>query len=177
MSTTPRSPESASVATPVQPLSPARQLPVEAPVKRTAAPVKRATLPAKKVVKKASPIAKAVVKKAAAKKVTAKKSPPQKAAGKKPLSKTFSPAKAKKTVPPLKIKKDKLVRDSFTMPKTEYVVLAELKQRAVRLARSVKKSELLRAGIKMLATLSDASLLTALAQVPAIKTGRPPLKK
>lgn len=63
------------------------------------------------------------------------------------------------------------------MPKTEYAVLAELKQRAVGLARSVKKSELLRAGIKILATLSDAALLTALAQVPTIKTGRPPLKK
>jgi hypothetical protein len=177
MSTTPRSPESASVATPVQPFSPARQLPAEVPVRRTAAPVKRATLPAKKVAIDASPVVKAVVKKAAAKKLTAKKSPPQKAAVKKPLSKTFSPVKAKKTAPPLKIKKDKLVRDSFTMPKPEYAVLAELKQRAVRLARSVKKSELLRAGIKMLATLSDAALLTALAQVPTIKTGRPPLKK
>jgi hypothetical protein len=177
VSTTPPFPESTSAATPASPLSLAPQSPVEAPVRRTAAAVKRATLPAKKVVKKASPIAKAFVKKAAAKKVTAKKSPPQKTAVKKPLSKTFSPATAKKAVPPLKIKKDKLVRDSFTMPKTEYAVLAELKQRAVRLARSVKKSELLRAGIKMLATLSDSALLTALAQVPAIKTGRPPLKK
>jgi hypothetical protein len=107
----------------------------------------------------------------------AKRSPPQKTAVKKPVSKTFAPVKTKKTVPPLKIKKDKLVRDSFAMPKVEYAVLAELKQRAVRLARSVKKSELLRAGVKLLATLSDTALLAALAQVPAIKTGRPQLKK
>jgi hypothetical protein len=177
MSTTPRFPESTFTVTPASPFPLAPQSPLEAPVRRIATAVKRATLPAKKVVKKASPVVRAVVKKAAAKKVTAKKSPPQKAAVKKPLSKTFAPVKAKKTIAPLKIKKDKLVRDSFTMPKAEYAVLAELKQRAVRLARSVKKSELLRAGVKLLATLSDTALLTALAQVPAIKTGRPPLKK
>lgn len=158
MSTTPRFPESTSATTPVSPLSLAPQSPSKAPVRRAAAPVKRAALPAKKVARKASPVTKAIVKKATSKKLTAKKSPPRKVA-------------------PLKIKKDKLIRDSFTMPKTEYAVLAELKQRAVGLARSVKKSELLRAGIKILATLSDAALLTALAQVPTIKTGRPPLKK
>ena len=57
------------------------------------------------------------------------------------------------------------------------MVLDELKQRAGVLAKSVKKSELLRAGIKMLASLSNDALLAALAQVPTIKTGRPSLKK
>jgi hypothetical protein len=56
-------------------------------------------------------------------------------------------------------------------------VLDELKQRADKLGHSAKKSELLRAGIKILAALSDAALLTALAQVPIIKTGRPSSKK
>ncbi|MGH8803433.1 MAG: hypothetical protein ACREXN_01670 [Polaromonas sp.] len=69
------------------------------------------------------------------------------------------------------------MRDSFTIPKTEYLVLDELKQRATQLTRPAKKSELLRAGIKILATLSDAAFLTALEQVPAIKTGRPTLNK
>jgi hypothetical protein len=72
-----------------------------------------------------------------------------------------------------KPKKPKLVRDSFTIPKLEYVVLEALKQRATNLTRSVKKSELLRAGIKALAALSDAAFLSALDKVPAIKTGRP----
>jgi hypothetical protein len=72
-----------------------------------------------------------------------------------------------------KPKKPKLVRDSFTIPKLEYVVLEALKQRATKLTRSVKKSELLRAGIKALAALSDAAFLSALDKVPAIKTGRP----
>ncbi len=72
-----------------------------------------------------------------------------------------------------KPKKPKLVRDSFTIPKVEYAVLDDLKQRAIRLAHPAKKSELLRAGIKALTAMSDAALLAALNAVPAIKTGRP----
>lgn len=74
---------------------------------------------------------------------------------------------------PPKVKKPKLVRDSFTIPKDEYAVLDELKQRCVKLAQPRKKSELLRAGIKALAAMSDKALLSALQAVPSIKTGRP----
>ena len=74
---------------------------------------------------------------------------------------------------PAKAKKPKLVRDSFTIPKAEYLVLEELKQRAGKMASPAKKSELLRAGIKALAAMPDAALLAALQAVPAIKTGRP----
>lgn len=73
----------------------------------------------------------------------------------------------------VKAKKPKLVRDSFTIPKDEYAVIDALKERAVRLSRPVKKSELLRAGLKLLAGLSDTALFTALESVPSIKTGRP----
>lgn len=69
--------------------------------------------------------------------------------------------------------KHKLVRDSFTIPKNEYVVLQELKQRAVTLAHPAKKGELLRAGIRGLSALSDKAFLVALAAVPSLKTGRP----
>jgi hypothetical protein len=72
-----------------------------------------------------------------------------------------------------KPKKPKLVRDSFTIPKAEYAVLDALKERAARLGRPAKKSELLRAGIKLLAQQGDSALGAALAAVPAIKTGRP----
>ena len=74
---------------------------------------------------------------------------------------------------PAKVKKPKLVRDSFTIPKTEYTVLDDLKQRAITLAQPAKKSELLRAGIKALAAMSDAAFRSALLAVPTIKTGRP----
>lgn len=69
--------------------------------------------------------------------------------------------------------KPKLVRDSFTIPKPEYAVLEGLKQRGVVLARPVKKSELLRAGIKALQAMGDKAFLAALAGVPSLKTGRP----
>jgi len=82
-------------------------------------------------------------------------------------------APAKKAEKNAKAKKPKLVRDSFTIPKAEYLVLDALKQRATGLARPVKKSELLRAGIKALAAMGNAAFLAALDQVPAIKTGRP----
>lgn len=90
-----------------------------------------------------------------------------------------SPAKPSKaaaesnTTKPLKPKKVKLVRDSFTIPKPEYLVLDNLKLRAAGLKHPVKKGELLRAGIKALAAMTDSHLLTALQAVPALKTGRP----
>lgn len=72
-----------------------------------------------------------------------------------------------------KVKKPKLVRDSFTIPKAEYEVLAALKARAAKHGQTPKKSELLRAGIKALAGMSDAEFIKGLQAVPAIKTGRP----
>jgi len=87
-----------------------------------------------------------------------------------------APAKAKKagSQPKVaKVKKPKLVRDSFTIPKDEYEVLDQLKQRCAKLSQPSKKSELLRAGLKALAAMADKNLLTALQAVPSIKTGRP----
>jgi hypothetical protein len=76
---------------------------------------------------------------------------------------------AKAAKPP----KAKLVRDSFTMPKDEYQVLDVLKVRAIGLEQYVKKSELLRAGIRALDAMSDRAFLKALDAVPTLKTGRP----
>jgi hypothetical protein len=118
--------------------------------------------------------------------VSAKKAPAKKAVAKTPAPVKVAPAKkgvavapkavvaAKKVVAakPGKVK-PKLVRDSFTMPKAEYTAIDVLKQRAAKLARPVKKSELLRAGIKLLSALDDKALLAAVNAVPTIKTGRP----
>lgn len=73
-----------------------------------------------------------------------------------------------KPAKPVKVKKPKLMRDSFTIPKTEYAVLRELKQRAAKLTRTVKKSELIRAGIKTLAALPDVVFMNALMAVSAV---------
>lgn len=94
------------------------------------------------------------------------------------------PAKpiAKKAVPPASPKSDKkkekaekvkVVRDSFTIPKTEYAQIAAMKKRAVELGLEVKKSELLRAGLALLSTTSEAAFRKALGNVPTLKTGRP----
>jgi hypothetical protein len=87
-----------------------------------------------------------------------------------------TPAKTLKPSKPTKPVKHKLVRDSFTIPKDEYQVLGELKARLTKLMQPAKKSELLRAGLKALASMSDAAIKKALQDVPAIKTGRPAKK-
>ena len=75
-----------------------------------------------------------------------------------------------------KPRKIKLIRDSYAMPEAEYAQIAQLKQRLLELGESVKKSELLRAGLAQLTTLDDAALLAAMAGVERIKTGRPAKK-
>lgn len=70
-------------------------------------------------------------------------------------------------------KKVKLVRDSFSLPKSEYASIDALKKRAMTLGVSVKKSELLRAGLMWLSGASDSALKAALTAVPTLKTGRP----
>ena len=70
-------------------------------------------------------------------------------------------------------KKVKLVRDSFSLPKAEYANIDALKKRAMTMGVSVKKSELLRAGLMWLSGASDSALKAALTAVPTLKTGRP----
>ena len=118
---------------------------------------------------------KPAVKKPTATKTTAKKlaaKPVRKTAVKKAPVKVATPQPVK-PVKPAKVKKPKLVRDSFTIPKDEYVVIDSLKVRAGKLGQAVKKSELLRAGVKALAAMSDIQFKAALNNVPTIKTGRP----
>jgi hypothetical protein len=69
---------------------------------------------------------------------------------------------------------EKVVRDSFTMPKAEHARLAALKGRVLKHGIAVKKSELLRAGVQLLETLGDAELRAALSRLKRVKTGRPP---
>jgi hypothetical protein len=66
-----------------------------------------------------------------------------------------------------------MIRDSFTILKPEFAVLETLKLRPAKLATPVKKTELIRAGIKTLAALSDAAFIAAVRSVPNLKTGRP----
>ena len=67
----------------------------------------------------------------------------------------------------------KLVRDSFTMPQSDFELIDVLKHRAMNFRHAVKKSELLRAGLQVLAALPDVQLEKALARITPLKTGRP----
>lgn len=72
-----------------------------------------------------------------------------------------------------KAKKEKVIRDSFTMPKQEFEKIAELKKQCLKLGVSMKKSELLRAGLLVLSKLTQQQLKIAVSKVDKIKTGRP----
>lgn len=147
----------------------------------TTAPTAQPT--AKKTVRKAAkkaPRKSAVKAPAKAKSVAAKKpaSRPAKKIATAPTRKASAQPKAKaatsaQPAAETKLKKPKLIRDSFTFPKDEYQAIAGLKQKALGLKHSAKKSEILRAGLKLLNSLNDKAFLAALTNVPALKTGRP----
>ena len=65
------------------------------------------------------------------------------------------------------------MRDSFTFPESEHKRLVELKKRVIALGVEVKKGELVRAALEMLASLDSQKLLRAIATVEKLKTGRP----
>ena len=125
------------------------------------APVKKA--PAKKA---------PVTKKAAAKKAPAAKKPP--VATKKVATTTPPPVTLPPAVTEARHKaKDKLVRDSFAMPRSDFELIALLKERALTFKRPTKKSELLRAGLRALAALNQKELQTVLDKLPLLKSSRP----
>ncbi len=106
---------------------------------------------------------------------SARRSAPRKSASapQKKAVKTAQTSAGKKATPVQVGKKIKRVRDSFSMPRDEYEVLGLLKQRSATLGRPSKKSELLRAGLKLLAALNDKALLAALQALPPTRTSKP----
>jgi len=132
---------------------------------------------AKKAAKKATPAKKAAAKKVAhnaAKKAPVKQAPAKKAAPAKQVKQAAEPAgRAPKQAAKEKTKKVKLVRDSFTMPEGEYQVLGDTKKAFLKIGISVKKSELLRAGVALIKSMEIARLKTVIDGLPPIKAGRP----
>jgi vancomycin resistance protein YoaR len=112
--------------------------------------------------------------KAPAKKLPVKKSTaPAKSAAKAPAKPGVKAAPKPAAKKPKKEHKEKVVRDSFTMPQSEYAKIAEIKAICLKTKMHVKKSEVLRAGLKLLAALNAAQLKLALDGLEKIKTGRP----
>ena len=106
----------------------------------------------------------------------------------KPVKKSPAPAAVKKAVaspaasqkdagkPEKSVKaakKPKVVRDSFTMPQSEYQKIGQIKALCLKAGLQVKKSEVLRAGVIALCSMSDTQLAKALGSLDKIKTGRP----
>lgn len=149
-------------------------------VKSVAVPKSAAATATKLTAKPAAkPAAKVAVKAAAKAPLKAKSKVPAQAP-KAPVARPVAQATAKATVVTAKhgkVKKPKMVRDSLTIPKLEYAVLDALKLRAAKLASPVKKTELIRAGIKAIAAMPDAAFLAAIRAVPSLKTGRPAKSK
>ena len=127
---------------------------------KSAAPATKKNRVLKPVKKVSTPVSPATKTKAASPAKTASSAKPSTQAKAKPVAE-------------LKTKKPKLVRDSFTFPKDEYQAIAALKVKALGLKQSVKKSEILRAGLMLISSLNDKAFLAALNKVPALKTGRP----
>jgi hypothetical protein len=84
-------------------------------------------------------------------------------------AKTAKPAKPKPVAAP----RPKLVRGSFTMTEADFGVIASLKSKALGARRAAKKSELVRAGLRVLGALDAKALVAALDQLEPVKTGRP----
>ena len=117
---------------------------------------------AKATVKKAVAAKPAARKPAAAKPVVRAKPAPRRVAGKAAVEPVRETAD-----------KQKLVRDSFTMPEQEYAALGQVKKACLKAGFDIKKSELLRIGVAMVSQIDVATLRKVLTDLPQLKTGRP----
>jgi len=168
----------------------------QAPTEVAAAPEKKARVSTAVAAKKTA-VKKTAVKKTAVKKtaVVAKKTKADAAVATNakranqqgkvaPAVKVKAPVKAKSALKPkatesvatagkAKVKKDVLVRDSFTMPQSEYQVLSLVKKACLKAGIEIKKSELLRIAVVQLAGLSVAKIATLQQGLNKIQAGRP----
>lgn len=129
---------------------------------KKAAPASAAKPAAKPAAKSRTPAAAPAQKRPAAKAAPVKAATPAKSAK--------TPAAAEKA------KKPKLVRDSFTMPEAEYGVFAQVKKACVAAGFEIKKSELLRIGVALIAKLDPKKLQSAQTALAPLKAGRPKKK-
>jgi hypothetical protein len=70
-------------------------------------------------------------------------------------------------------KKEKVIRDSFTLPSGDYELITTIRQRCLNSAVNATKSEVIRAGLHILQSLSDEELVRAIESLEKVKTGRP----
>jgi hypothetical protein len=188
---TPRTLQTPSTEGPAQ-SAPAAARPAAAPAAAPARKRKPSATPVARKVKAASPAKvkaaagaktapakadapKVAAPKVAAPKVTAPKGAASKVAASKAEVSKAEVSKAEIAKHGKKVAKPRplLVRDSFTMPEADFALIAKLKSTALSGQRATKKSELLRAGLQVLAGLDAPALLVVLDRLETVKTGRP----
>lgn len=154
------------------------------PVKKTTAAVKPKAVPTKTISTAASKVPVAKATGTALKTVSKSAAKPTLKPTIKPVVKKPVKAAAKALVAPVtavaaqvpvkeKAKKAKLVRDSFTMPETEYAVLSHVKKACLSAGIEAKKSQLLRVGLVLLSKTNISTLKTLIANLEPLKAGRP----
>lgn len=67
----------------------------------------------------------------------------------------------------------KVVREAFTLPENEQQQIEVIRERALQQAIYATKSEVMRAGLLLVAELDDQQLMQLLERVEKIRTGRP----
>ena len=89
-----------------------------------------------------------------------------------PAKKAAKAAAAIAPLPAADEQKEKVVRDGFSMPRTDYDKFRTLKAVCLAGGVAVKKSELLRAGLQALEAMPIPELLARIRALPPIKAGR-----
>ncbi|MFZ6689588.1 hypothetical protein ACO0K0_17730 [Undibacterium sp. SXout11W] len=151
------------------------------------APIAKATAakaPALKVAAVKAPVAKKIVAKkpvVASEKRIAHEKPVAKVngAGKAPVRRVAAKVDVPKSAVEIvdKVKKAKLIRDSFTMPEAEYAVLGHVKRACLKAGVEVKKSQLLRIGLALLNKTDVPALKKLIGELAPLKAGRPKKEK
>lgn len=139
--------------------------------------VATATKPVAKAASTKKVVARTVTAKPIVAKVAATKLPPSaKPAASKAAANSSTKVAVKKATEVKKAKKEtkvKVVRDSFTMPQAEYQQIIDIKATCLKSGMHVKKSEVLRASLKVLSALTANELKIVLDSLDKIPTGRP----
>ena len=90
--------------------------------------------------------------------------------------KTEKPIEPTKTSKP-KAVQEKVIRDTFSLPQTDYKLIDALRKRCLKAETSVTKSEIIRAGLHALSAMNNQELSQTLKSLLKIKAGRPKAEK
>ena len=74
-------------------------------------------------------------------------------------------------------KKERVIRDSFTLPTGDYQLIAAVRQRCLKSAININKSEVIRAGLHALMEMPEEALAELVNNLEKVKPGRPTEKR